>query len=82
MECGTFPQGTFSFYGSFVGFNHGLNITQPKTKTFYVMDITRMGTEELLKDSVQGFLIHANTIVFYLYFDGIACIAGLQFDNK
>ncbi len=48
-----------------VGVYDGLHITQTKSKSFYIMDITGMGAVKLLEDAAHRFFSHTNTIVFH-----------------
>ena len=46
---------------------HCFYITQPQPKTFYIMEVTGMGTVKFFENPAQRFFVHTDAIIFYFY---------------
>ena len=66
------------FYGSVMSIYHGFYIAQAETEALYIVDIAGMSPVKFFKNTVNRFLIHADTVVFYFYSQLVTCCLGID----
>src|SRR5882757_2367237 len=65
-----------------MGFHNGLDIAEPQTEAFDIMEITRVGPVKFLKDAPLGLLTHADAVVFNAYHQAFGSAVRSNADEK